>query len=56
MEPEDSRILQSLRTWANKAFNDHMMLSNQYITELSTLDEKSADDQSYDFDLQVKVV
>jgi hypothetical protein len=52
----EQKILRSLRKWVATNFENHMMLSEQFITSLSDLNSIQQDERHFDFDLQVKVL
>lgn len=52
----ECKILRGLRKWANSSFENHTMLSDQFITRLSDLKGIQQDEKHFDFDLQVKVL
>jgi hypothetical protein len=52
----EQKILRSLRKWVATNFENHCMLSDQFITNLSDLNSIQQDERHFDFDLQVKVL
>lgn len=55
-ENSEMKILRSLRKWTNTMFDEHDVLSNQFITDLSHLSIIQNDDKHFDFDLSVKIL
>ena len=45
------KILRNLRKWVSSSFENHSMLSDQFITNLSDLKSIQQDDRHFDFDL-----
>lgn len=55
-ESKETKIIKQLRTWISTSFKNNRMLSNEFITELSNLNQYQQDNQHFDFDLMVKVI
>jgi len=58
-ESADLKITQNLRKWTQVVFVKNQVLSNKYITQLSSVPSvggEKADGKHFDFDLQVKII
>ena len=52
----EQKILKNLRKWISQSFLEKNVLSNQFITNLSELNQIQQDDKHFDFDLMVKIL
>jgi hypothetical protein len=55
-DSKEKQIVRELRKWILHSFQDHRMVSIDYITKLAALSTYEEAEKRFDFDLQVKIV